>query len=378
MEIEEKINELLAQEKGIKKWVRKVVYKAAAPLIYAMIEEQHKAYGLEEQVGACGKRLDTLETNIRNNNQLIAVLQENARVCDQRQQMRENKLQMNEKKLGGLFEYAQALSTRINQLEAADAVQKVPTSEAQKAAVQTEKQKPQSAGSNSAAESNTYEGIDYFDFENHFRGSDDQIRAVQEQYLPYFENCSNVIDIGCGRGEFLELLASKGVSATGIDLYGKSIDYCRIKGLNVKQTDAISYIENLEEEIDGIFAGQLVEHLTIEQIIRLCRVSYEKLKKGSYLIMETPNPTSLAIYTHAFYMDPSHVKPVHPLTLKYCTQKAGFSAVEILYTENSKLPVEIPALKASGIENLEDFNQAMREVSTVLFGSQDYAVIAKK
>ena len=94
--------------------------------------------------------------------------------------------------------------------------------------------------------------------------------------------------------------------------------------------------------------------------------------------METPNPTSLAIYTHAFYIDPSHKKPVHPLTLKYFVEKAGFRDVEILFTESSKLPIKIPKIKLNDSENEQEFNKAMKIIQDTLFGSQDYAIIAKK
>ena len=99
---------------------------------------------------------------------------------------------------------------------------------------------------------------------------------------------------------------------------------------------------------------------------------------GGYIIMETPNPMSLAIYTHAFYMDPSHNKPIHPLTMEYFMRKVGFKEVEILFTESSKYPADIPKLVGDHIENLEAFNQSMEEVSRTLFGSQDYAIIGRK
>jgi len=87
---------------------------------------------------------------------------------------------------------------------------------------------------------------------------------------------------------------------------------------------------------------------------------------------------SLAIFTNSFYIDPSHVKPVHPLTLKYLVEKMGFREVNLLFTEGSKMPYQIPALAADGIENLTAFNDSMQSVAQMLFGSQDYALIARK
>lgn len=230
--------------------------------------------------------------------------------------------------------------------------------------------------SQTTAESD-YESIDYFDFENHFRGSIENIKKSQEFYLKYFADKKNVLDIGCGRGEFLSLLKEKGISAKGIDIYEPYADYCRMNGLDAVCGDGTEYLAQCSG-IDGIFVGQVVEHLDVKSIIRLCNTAYEKLSEGGCIVIETPNPTSLAIYTNAFYIDPSHVKPVHPLTMKYFLEKAGFGNIEIIYTENSRPQASIPALTVSGEGNTEEFNLAMKKVSDLLFGSQDYAVIAVK
>lgn len=224
--------------------------------------------------------------------------------------------------------------------------------------------------------SNEYESIDYFDFENHFRGSREHIKKVQTIYLPYFEGKKNVLDLGCGRGEFTEMLKEHGVGVTGVDQYAPYVEYMKMLGLPVVLDDATNYLKS-QESVDGIFVGQVVEHISVGQIIELCKLAYEKMEDGTYLIMETPNPTSLAIYTNSFYMDPSHQKPIHPQTLKYIAEKAGFTSVEILYTESSRLPFEIPEIKIEN-ENLDEFNQAMERVSELLYGSQDYSIIARK
>ena len=129
--------------------------------------------------------------------------------------------------------------------------------------------------------------------------------------------------------------------------------------------------------VDGIFLGQVVEHMTPEQILALCRTAYDKLEDGGCLVIETPNPTSLSIYTNAFYIDPSHVKPVHPLTMQYYLEKAGFSDTTLIFTENSRPAQSIPPLRCDA-ENLEEFNRAMKAVSNMLYGSQDYAIVAVK
>ena len=228
-----------------------------------------------------------------------------------------------------------------------------------------------------AASDSEYETIDYFDFENHFRGSIESIKNAQRFYLKYFAGKNHVLDIGCGRGEFLSLLRENGIAAEGADVYEPYVEYCRMNGLKAVCMDGIDYLASLDKT-DGIFVGQVVEHLEAHDIIRLCNTACEKLTEGGCIVIETPNPTSLAIYTNAFYIDPSHVKPVHPLTMKYYLEKAGFRNIEIIYPESSRPPHAIPELKCSSAENADEFNRAMKTVSDIIFGSQDYAVVAVK
>ncbi|MBR6968210.1 MAG: class I SAM-dependent methyltransferase [Ruminococcus sp.] len=222
-----------------------------------------------------------------------------------------------------------------------------------------------------------YDDIDYFDFENHFRGSIESIKKSQEFYLKYFKDRKKVVDIGCGRGEFLSLMQDNGIPAEGVDIYEPYTDYCNMKGLKATCGDGCGFLGKTEG-VDGIFVGQVVEHLSPKQITSLCNTAYERLEEGGCIVIETPNPTSLSIYTNAFYIDPSHIKPVHPLTLKYYLEKAGFRDVEIVYTESSRPPFEIPPLKCADGENTEEFNAAMKRVSDMMFGSQDYAAVAVK
>lgn len=231
--------------------------------------------------------------------------------------------------------------------------------------------------SNRLSGSDIYEKMDYISFENQFRGSREHVKEMQRAYVPYFAGRKQVVELGSGRGEFMELLREHEIPAVGVDISETLVRMCEERGLNVVCKDALSFVRELQHA-DGIFASQLIEHIPFADVIELCRLCYEKLEDGAYMILETPNPMSLAIFTHSFYIDPSHVKPVHPFTLRYIAEKAGFREVELLFTEGSRFPVQIPALDCDGAEQLEAFNDSMKRVENALFGSQDYALIARK
>lgn len=224
-----------------------------------------------------------------------------------------------------------------------------------------------------------YETIDYFKFQEHMRGSYSKIKAQQQEYVNYFAECSNVIDLGCGRGEFLEVLHEHGINATGVDSYGESVNYCRMRGLQVVQGDAIEYLmEQKTESIDGVFAAQLIEHIPMKSLLELCKESYRVMKPESYIILETPNPMCLSVYMNSFYLDPSHKNPVHPHLMEYLMKECGFHDVHVVFPEASKVGYRFPLLDAEHCMNLAEFNDGVNLLSDIMFGSQDYAIIAKK
>ncbi|WP_151733827.1 class I SAM-dependent methyltransferase ['Paenibacillus yunnanensis' Narsing Rao et al. 2020] len=223
--------------------------------------------------------------------------------------------------------------------------------------------------------------FDYLLFENRFRGTNEDIRNRQLKYLPYFENKQNVLDIGCGRGEFLELLLSKDISAKGIDVTQEMVEYCQDLGLPVQNQDALVYLQQQQDNsIGGIFLGQVIEHIPFENIIQLVDLAWKKLMPGSFLIMETPNPQTLAIFNRSFYMDPTHVKPVHPLTVQFLVESVGFREAKIVFSGRVEKEMAIPHIQSSKehILNIDEFNNSIDRVNDLLFGDQDYAIIARK
>jgi 2-polyprenyl-3-methyl-5-hydroxy-6-metoxy-1,4-benzoquinol methylase len=223
--------------------------------------------------------------------------------------------------------------------------------------------------------------FDYLSFENKFRGSLAEIKNRQTVYVPYFFNQENVLDIGCGRGEFIELLQENNITISGIDLNDEMVEFCQAKGLPVSKQDAIQYLVQAQDNsLGGLFLGQVIEHMHFEQIVNLVELAFQKLKKGSYLIMETPNPLTLAILYRTFYVDPTHVKPIHPLTIQYVVEMAGFTEIELKYSSRVEENWFIPqlSLETDKPNNLIQFNQSLNYVNDLLYGNLDYAIIARK
>jgi len=216
----------------------------------------------------------------------------------------------------------------------------------------------------------------YFQFENKYRGIAEEIRKRQEIYIPIFDEYSNkntksenyVLDIGCGRGEFLELLNEKNIQSKGIDINEDMVFTCKEKGLDVVNIDAISYLEKLKDNsLFGIIALQVVEHLTRDQIVELIKLSHSKIIRGGKVVFESLNPESI----HAmkwFYLDMSHHNPVHPKALMNVFETLRFSKTELKYLAPVPEYIKIPI---NGDQKIEQINE-------VLFADQEYAVIATK
>lgn len=223
--------------------------------------------------------------------------------------------------------------------------------------------------------------LDYFDFENKFRGSREIIKDSQKGYLIYFNHIDSdgfVLDIGCGRGEFLELLKENKILSKGIDCHQPFVDYCKSKNLDVAVSDAIEYLYSLpDQSLNGIFLGQVIEHLSSEYAITLIQLAYQKLKPDTYFVLETPNPQNLMTYQN-FYLDASHIKPVHYLTVEYWFYHANFKEVQRINNEFSKYPFSFPQIQGENIENIEEINKAIMFINENMFGYCDYTLVAKR
>ena len=208
--------------------------------------------------------------------------------------------------------------------------------------------------------------IDWLKFAEKFRGSEESIRQRQQMYVERFRGCRHVLDIGCGRGELLQVLKDGGVGVRGIDLSEECVALCRSKGLDAEVADLFSYLKRLPpSHLDGIVSCQVVEHLPPDRLPELVRLCAEKLKAGAVLALETPNPECLAIFATHFYLDPTHQRPLPPPLLAFYLEEAGFGSIEVarLSPAEESLPsiVTLP----------EDFRKQF-------FGAMDYAIFGRK
>lgn len=232
------------------------------------------------------------------------------------------------------------------------------------------------------AERQDLEEFDYYIFEDLYR-REEAVRQQQEVYLPLFEGHENVLDIGCGKGEFLELLRDHGVPAYGLDLNEQMVRVGQEKGLRVVQGDALTHLAGLpDDSLGGLFGAHLVEHLAPRQLVDLVRLAQAKLRPGAYLAFETPNPLCLWALVNYFYLDMSHVKPVHPQALAFVLEMHGFRNVEIRYLhpvpEGVRL-VPLPEAAGTPWEPLAGLiNANVQRLNDLLYGYADYAIVAQK
>ncbi len=244
------------------------------------------------------------------------------------------------------------------------------------------------SSSSTSTSSDPVDSYKYVGFEDLFRGSQDDIRTRLESYLPYFEGAADVLDVGCGRGEFLELLRDHEVEARGIDINHEMVEQCRARGLTVDETDLRSYLTALPDgTLGGLFAAQVVEHLEPAYLLEVLDAAYHKLRPGSTVILETINVASWSAFFQSYVRDITHVRPLHPDTLRYLVTASGFQNVEVVYRSPSPAQDRLEALKGffphpENPDGLNDlvvaFNENVEKLNRLMFSDQDYAVVGRR
>jgi O-antigen chain-terminating methyltransferase len=210
----------------------------------------------------------------------------------------------------------------------------------------------------------------YISFEGKFRGSRNLIKKRLSNYIPILEQLiigypnSLAVDLGCGRGEWLEILKELGFKAKGIDIDELMINDCRMFGLEVELQDAIKYLKSMPNESLTVVSGfHMVEHIKFEEVQQLFEETFRVLKPGGILILETPNPENITVATSSFYIDPYHQRVIPSQLLTFLSQYYGF-AKEITFGLNESIDL-------SNKQNITLLN-VLRDVSP------DYVVISQK
>jgi SAM-dependent methyltransferase len=226
----------------------------------------------------------------------------------------------------------------------------------------------------------TSDAYKYVGFEDHFRGSRDEIRTRQSEYVDVFAGATGVLDIGCGRGEFLDLLRERGIPARGLDLNLEMVALCRERGLSVDQGDALSYLRGLRDgELGGLIALQVVEHLQPDYLIAVLAAAYDKLRPGSMLVLETINPSCWFAFFESYVRDITHVRPLHPDSLSYYVSASGFQKVAVRFSAPVPDSAKLQRLRGDGDDDaVAAINANVDRLNSLLFTYFDYAVTAER
>lgn len=210
----------------------------------------------------------------------------------------------------------------------------------------------------------------YREFEDKYRGSREDIKGRLKAYLdfvlPVAQLCTNstAVDLGCGRGEWLELLREHDIASVGVDQNNEMLAACFEIGLNVIQGDALAYLRGLNDSSVLVVSGfHIAEHLPFDVLQELYAEAYRVLVPSGLLILETPNPENLAVGASSFYMDPTHERPLPPQLLTFLAEHTGFERVKHLRLQDN-------------LAHCSSMGLGLFDV--LAHSSQDQAVVAQK
>ena len=226
---------------------------------------------------------------------------------------------------------------------------------------------------------------DYLNFNAEFTALGSVIQGLYRQYLPFFEGLDTILDAGCGRGAFLELLKDTGIEGYGVDRESEMVEMCRLKGLRAVEGDILTHLGELDTEaLGGIFAGHIVEHFDAPSLYRFFNLAYRSLRPGGVLVCETPDTSNPFVLLNTYYRDLTHQRPVHPETYQFAAQSAGFAEVKLHYSgavpgQELWEPLLVPAIASSEVHGLYlEMNRRLTLLREQFSGYQNVAVIARK
>lgn len=210
----------------------------------------------------------------------------------------------------------------------------------------------------------------YTAFEDKFRGDEQTIKERLQEHLPLFKESDvkfskyPVLDIGSGRGEFLQLLKDNSISAEGLDINIDMVERSKQKGLKAVQGDALNFLLSKSPQTYGAITGfHIAEHIPFNILYRIFQACHAALTDNGFVLFETPNPENIIVGSCAFYMDPSHLHPLPPDLLAFALEQCGFRKVEIR--------------RIHPVEGHEE-EKAPEEFKNRFYGPRDYAVIGYK
>jgi SAM-dependent methyltransferase len=251
------------------------------------------------------------------------------------------------------------------------------------AALAVVRDKPSGAAVEALARAHEEHG--YVELERRYRGTEAEIRERIERYLPYLQNLPGpVLDLGCGRGEALALLQDHGIAARGVDGSARMVALCRERGVEAEEGDLFAALERAGEgSLGGVVSFHVIEHLPAAALDRLVRLAWRALAPGGVLILETPNPLSVIVAARNFWLDPTHVRPVHPESLKLMFELAGFDPVERLdlraFPDAERLPeIDLSQVPEEQRALADRVNRLRDRLDEVLFGFQDFGMVGKR
>lgn len=229
----------------------------------------------------------------------------------------------------------------------------------------------------------------YAGFEDLFRGSEVLVATRLADYVPLFAGAADVLDVGCGRGEMLDLLRQAGIGARGVDMNHEMVERCRQRGLDVAESDGLSALTAAGAgTLGGLIATQVVEHLEPDYLMRFLAAAAEALRPGAPIVLETINPACWSAFFDSYVRDLTHVQPVHPDTLTFLVTAAGFRDAHVLwrspYPENGKLERLPDATRAAAQADpalrslVETVERNVDRLNGLFFGYRDYAVVAHR
>jgi SAM-dependent methyltransferase len=219
--------------------------------------------------------------------------------------------------------------------------------------------------------------FDYVAFERRFRGDPDEVLKTQtDRYFERLAAHAPVIDVGCGRGELAAVLTQHHVEVVGVEPDLSMAAEARSRGVDVRTTDGVSFLESCgDDSVGAIFSCHVAEHMPFDELLHLVHVSLTKLKPGGIFIAETPNPAALIVLGNSFILDPTHLRPLHPALFAFVCETAGFRDVRLEFFSPA---IDYHIRPIDEDHKLSVLNSDLERLNDVLFGPQEYAVIATK